>query len=96
MAKSKSVSATGLGDAQTAGDCLTLSSLAVGRQGSIFKKGCCPSGVGAKRPAGSAGSHRAAPVCHQAGRMDGWQFLRGVVERIPLKKGLVQAVDKVA
>jgi transposase-like protein len=29
-------------------------------------------------------------------RMDGWQFLRGVVETIRLKKGLMQAVDKVA
>jgi len=29
-------------------------------------------------------------------RMDGWPFLRGVVDRIRLQKGLVQAVDKIA
>ncbi|MEW6357712.1 MAG: IS256 family transposase [Planctomycetota bacterium] len=29
-------------------------------------------------------------------RMDGWQFLRGVVEKIRLQKGLIEAVDKVA
>lgn len=29
-------------------------------------------------------------------RMDGWQFLRGVVEAIRLRKGLTQTVDKVA